>query len=188
MKIIVLAGGISPERYVSLASGTMIANNLIEMNHEVLLLDLYLGIDDISDINKLYKTKKDELYKYELTNEVPDLEKLMKDNNSTAFIGKNVIELCKQADIVFMALHGAIGENGKLQALFDLENIKYTGCNYEGCTLSMNKLLAKKLVKESNLKTPNYIIYNGENLEDVTLPCVIKPLSLGSSIGISIVF
>ena len=47
------------------------------------------------------------------------------------------------ADITFMAMHGCPGEDGKIQATFDLMGIKYTGPNSLGCALSMNKLVAK---------------------------------------------
>ena len=63
--------------------------------------------------------------------------------------GPNVIELCRMADITFVALHGSVGENGKLQAAFDLLGIKYTGCNSFGCALSMNKLVTKQIYKMS---------------------------------------
>lgn len=68
--------------------------------------------------------------------------------------GPNVIELCRMADITFVALHGSVGENGKLQAAFDLLGIKYTGCNSFGCALSMNKLVTKQIYKMSGVPTP----------------------------------
>ena len=67
---------------------------------------------------------------------------------------QNVIELCQMADITFMALHGSIGENGKLQATFDNLGIKYTGPNSLGCTLSMNKLVTKQIFKTNGVPTP----------------------------------
>ena len=49
-----------------------------------------------------------------------------------------VTDICKMADITFMGLHGSIGEDGKLQAMFDVLDIHYTGPNALSCTLSMN--------------------------------------------------
>ena len=61
-------------------------------------------------------------------------------------IGKNVIEICCSADLVFLALHGDIGENGKLQALFDIYGIQYTGTGYIGSLLAMDKALSKHMI------------------------------------------
>jgi len=65
----------------------------------------------------------------------------------------NVLEICKSADIVFNALHGDEGENGKLQAAFDLLNICYTGSGAQGCMLAMNKSLSKQLFRTRNLNS-----------------------------------
>ena len=119
MRIVVLAGGYSPERDVSLSSGSLIANALIKLGHDVLLLDLYEGIETEEDnYSDLFKNNK--IYEYKVSTDEPDLEELKrKNNNGNSLIGKNVLEICKYADIVFMALHGGIGENGQIQAVFD---------------------------------------------------------------------
>jgi D-alanine-D-alanine ligase len=96
------------------------------------------------------------------------------------------------ADIVFMALHGENGENGKLQAAFDLYGIKYTGSDYLSSAIAMNKELAKKMFLAAGIPTPKGISMTRENrLDDVTklplsLPCVVKPCCGGSSIGVTI--
>lgn len=188
MKIIVLAGGLSTERDVSLKTGTLVANSLIKSGHTVMLLDLYLGINN-KDIKPEYKTKDDKnIYTYKIPKHEPDLNKI-KIKKQTELIGKGVLELCKEADLVFIALHGADGENGKIQALFDIYGIKHTGTNYEGSLLSMNKELAKILVKENNILTPKWKVLNIKDIkkEEITLPCVIKPISEGSSVGVSLV-
>jgi len=192
MRVVVLAGGFSPERDVSLSSGALIANALIENGHDVLLLDLYLGQPDISKA-KFINNSSDVRYGYQVPSTEPDLELLKKESgNGSSLIGKNVIELCKAADAVFIALHGAIGENGQLQAVFDSFGIRYTGTGYIGSLLAMDKDIAKKLMLLNNIKTPNWHIYNIENSDisdfgNVTYPCVVKPCSCVSSIGVSIV-
>ena len=120
MKIAVLAGGYSPERDVSLSSGSLIANALTKLGHKVLLLDLYEGIEvESNDYENLFRD--DKTYEYKVNSAEPDLEELKrKNNNGNSLIGKNVLEICKYADIVFVALHGGIGENGELQAVFDI--------------------------------------------------------------------
>lgn len=190
MKIIVLAGGLSPERDVSLTSGSLIANSLIKSGYEVMLLDLYLGTNN-KEIPAEYKNKDSkELYSYKISKKEPNLEKLKQESpNKDILIGENVLELCTKADLVFMALHGGIGENGKLQALFDIYNVNYTGSSSEGSMLAMDKDLSKQIAKENGILTANWTTFksNEINEENIKVPCVVKPLSCGSSVGISIV-
>lgn len=187
MKIVVLAGGLSNERDVSLKTGEMVSKSLIRLGHKVLLLDLYLGIDDIYDIDRLFVANEDDINFHNVLECAPSLDEL-KMTYGDHLIGKNVIELCKYADLVFMGLHGSVGENGKVQALFDLLGIKYTGCNYEGSMLAMNKLLTKQLLDKNGVLTPKWISYDkNTNLDDIKLPCVVKLVDSGSSVGVYII-
>lgn len=177
MNIVVLAGGLSPEREVSLVSGTQIAKALIACGHKICLIDLYFGMDDIK---KLVFTNEIASFKqYTISKKAPD--SIISDK----VIGDNVIEACRLADAVYLALHGDIGENGKLQALLTLNNIKYTGSRYDGCYLSMNKNISKLIAKNNGIKTPNWCIneFNGK----LDFPCIVKPAGCGSSVGITIV-
>lgn len=188
MKVVVLAGGYSPERDVSLSSGSLIANALIENGHEVLLLDLYLGMEP-EQVRYLNRSST-ERFSYTVPSEAPDLEKLKRESgNGNSLIGRHVPELCREADMVFLALHGSIGENGQIQALFDVYGIPYTGSSYIGCLLAMDKDLSKKLMRYHGIRTPDWTIVdirNGEP-EVCKYPCVVKPCSCGSSVGVSIV-
>lgn len=186
MKIVVLAGGLSNERDVSLSSGSLISNALIELGHQVFMVDLFIGADDISEIDSLFIDNKcEKRYYYKVPDSEPDLNELMRKYNSAEFIGKNVLDICKAADIVFIALHGGIGENGKLQALFDIMGIKYTGTGSLGSALAMDKVIAKRLMQSENIKTPDFKVYTKESEIVFEYPCVIKPVSNGSSIGVS---
>jgi len=122
LNIVVLAGGYSPERDVSLSSGSLIANALMKTGHKVLMLDLYEGIDLEELSEEQYQTLfcDNKTYTYKVPSNEPNLEELRKNsNNGRSLIGKNVLELCKYSDIVFIALHGGIGENGQIQAMLD---------------------------------------------------------------------
>lgn len=193
MNILVLAGGLSPERDVSLTSGSLIANALVRCGHRVLLLDLYAGIETNEPYDSLFTDKADHTYKVSETE--PDLEavRAMYDNHG-ALIGKNVIELARFADVVFLALHGAMGENGQLQATFDAHGIAhYTGSGYIGSLLAMDKMLSKRLMEAESIPTPEWLSYDIEKdtpariAESVGFPCVVKPCACGSSCGVSIV-
>ena len=152
MRIVVLAGGLSTEREVSISSGTLVAEALRSKGHEVVLLDVFMGYEEnICDIDALFKQN----YSFTDGNSIgDDVEntitniKEAKENRldkTSRYIGRNVIEICAEADITFLALHGGEGENGQLQATLDLFGIKYTGSGYLGSALAMNKGLTKSM-------------------------------------------
>jgi len=193
MKIAVIAGGLCPERDVSLSSGSMIANALIENGHNVCLLDLYEGIQTPFDA-LFFDDKSGKRYFYAVPEQEPDLDALIKESgNDGSLIGKNVIEICKTVDLAFLALHGDIGENGKLQAVLDVFGAKYTGTGYIGSLLAMDKDVSKRLMRENNILTPpwQYVDMESEEFSEemgaISLPCVIKPCGCGSSVGVTMV-
>lgn len=197
MKIVVLAGGLSTERDVSFKTGEMVTKALRENGHQVILLDVFMGYSDKEeDLTGIFDRAEAVSVKVAAIPETaPDLEKVkaQRKDQSDNFFGPNVIELCRMADIVFMALHGENGENGKIQAAFDLFGIRYTGTGYLGSALAMNKGMAKQLFLENGIPTPRGTsLKRGEDaakIEDcgIHFPCVVKPCSGGSSIGVSIV-
>ena len=197
MKIVVLAGGLSTERDVSFKTGEMVTKALRENGHQVILLDVFMGYSDKEeDLTGIFDRAEAVSVKVAAIPETaPDLEKVkaQRKDQSDNFFGPNVIELCRMADIVFMALHGENGENGKIQAAFDLFGIRYTGTGYLGSTLAMNKGMAKQLFLENGIPTPRGTsLKRGEDAAKIEtcgihFPCVVKPCSGGSSIGVSIV-
>ena len=197
MKIVVLAGGLSTERDVSFKTGEMVTKALRENGHQVILLDVFMGYSDKEeDLTGIFDRAEAVSVKVAAIPETaPDLEKVkaQRKDQSDNFFGPNVIELCRMADIVFMALHGENGENGKIQAAVDLFGIRYTGTGYLGSALAMNKGMAKQLFLENGIPTPRGTsLKRGEDAAKIEtcgihFPCVVKPCSGGSSIGVSIV-
>lgn len=197
MRIVVLAGGLSTERDVSLASGAGICRTLKERGHEAFLLDVYLGFPYASNkLEEVFTLPDAGLSIAEgIKTTEPDLVavKASREDQSDCFLGPNVVEICRLADIVFMGLHGDVGENGKLQATFDILGIRYTGPNYLGSALAMDKGIAKQIFKMAGVPTPLGTTLKKENkgvaLSELglSLPVVIKPCSGGSSIGVYIV-
>lgn len=191
MKIVVLAGGNSPEREVSLSTGSVVANALMENGHEVMLVDLLLGNKSV-DLSFEYRTKEDKPYSFSVKKTAPDIDKLIKEYNITSVIGEGVIDVCKNADVVFNALHGGIGENGSIQTLFELYGIKYTGSNSVSSMLSMDKDLTKMIMDKVGVRNAKSAIIYSNNIDitlvnDLNYPLVVKPCSAGSSVGITIV-
>lgn len=190
MRIVVLAGGLSTERDVSISSGILVASALREKGHEVVLLDVFTGYEqNICDIDALFKQNYSFADKANVGETVSDLSEVRENrlNKSDRFIGTNVIEICSEADITFLALHGGEGENGQLQASLDLLGIKYTGTGYLGSALAMNKGLTKSVFVQNKINTPAGEIF--KSVEDAKswsiFPCVVKPCSGGSSVGIA---
>lgn len=189
MKIAVLAGGCSPERNVSLSSGALISAALIRRGHSVAYADVYLGIPGVDDVDALFTKVAPNVPRIEQAE--PDLDALKESNGGREeLIGDNILELCKAADVVFIALHGGMGENGQLQATLDNFAIKYTGSSYIGCLLSMDKDISKKIMIGEGIPVPTGITLKvGEPIpENTKLPAVVKPCSAGSSVGVSIVY
>ncbi len=190
MDILVLAGGLSTERDVSLTTGSMVARALREQGHNVVLTDLFFGYEgDLSDPKAVFAAAAaGELAG--VGTEVPDLDALRAARGDDSRIGPGVIRLAKAADIVFMGLHGQDGEDGTVQATFDLHGIRYTGSGYLGSALAMNKELAKTLFIRDGILTPRGLTLTRENRAravEVGLPCVVKPCSGGSSVATAIV-
>lgn len=198
MKIVVLAGGISTERDVSLSSGMKIYKALKSLGHQVILLDVYLGYEgelaDGSSASSVFELEKDWSEGISsIASTAPDIEavKAMRKDGGKSFFGPQVIALCQEADIVFLALHGENGENGKLQATFDLLGIRYTGTDYVSSALAMDKGLAKDLFVLHHVPTPMGVCDFTDMLqkkvpEQVPFPVVVKVCSGGSSVGVSI--
>lgn len=188
MKIAVVCGGLSNERDVSITSGSCVARALREKGHKVVLVDLYYGYSgDYTDPAELFEREQED-FRYCVAEETPDIEKMLADGDGSR-IGRNVIEICRAAEISFLALHGEDGENGKLQATFDMYGIKYTGSGYLGSAIAMNKELSKIMFRHNGINTPPGIVLEkgAKSHEDVGFPCVVKPCSGGSSVGTSIV-
>ncbi len=189
MKIVVLAGGTSTERDVSLSTGSMIYKALKGNGHQAVLLDVYLGYE--GDVQNIFEWDTDWASQTRAVSaENPDLDaiKALRKDGGKSFFGPNVLAICEQADCVFMALHGANGEDGKIQACFELMGIPYTGTDYVSSAMAMDKGITKDIFKAHGIPTPVGIrLKKGEQeTEKVPFPCVVKACCGGSSVGVCI--
>jgi len=189
MNIVVLAGGLSPERNVSLSSGVMVTNAFLARGHKAILVDLFLGLDSVPENPMDAFLSAKPIEKRTISEIAPDLEQLKQERKSglSDLVGNGVVELCRAADIVYLALHGADGENGRLQAFFDLHGIRYTGSPSLGCALAMDKWITKQLFLGENIPTPRgMLLKKGDPVPAFSFDCVVKPCCGGSSLGIAI--
>ena len=199
MKIVVLCGGISTERDVSLISGSKVFEAVKSRGHQALLLDVFLGykgeitddiftkdIDWFREIPEFAGEAGFSIGKRKL--DLSEVKALRKDKRKGEFFGPNVLEICRMADIVFLALHGDCGENGKIQAAFDLCGIKYTGTDSLSSALAMDKTLSKHIFVANGIQTPEYhVLQSAEDSFEPEYPSVVKVNSGGSSVGVYIV-
>lgn len=166
-KVLILFGGNSYEHEISCKSVNFIIKNIDTSKFDYKLVGIdynneWYEIDNLREINKNWKN-----------------------NNITKV--DNIIEYCKEFDVVFPMIHGNTGEDGKLQSLFELYNIKYVGCNSYSSIICYDKLLTKIFLEKYSIPQVSYIIYNDNlNLENIEYPVIIKPCKCGSSIGINI--
>ena len=189
MKVVVLAGGTSTERDVSLVSGSMIYKALKKNGHQAILVDVYLGYN--GDVTDIFEKDVDWAAQISAVSENnPDLDaiKALRADGDKNFFGPNVLHLCQSADAVFMALHGANGEDGKIQACFELMGIPYTGTDAVSSAMAMDKGITKDMFYAHNIPTPAGIrLKKGEiELRKVPYPCIVKACCGGSSVGVCI--
>lgn len=195
MDIVVLAGGLSPERQVSLVSGQSICGALRELGHRAVLVDMFLGLEswegawgDVFDAPDGLCTQE------EIKVEAPDLAavRASRPDRSKNLFGPGVLEVCKLADAVFLGLHGACGEDGRVQAAFDLLGVPYTGSGYLASGMAMNKAVAKQVMERVGVPTLPWreLVYKAEDIPRLTgelpLPAAVKSINGGSSLGLAL--
>lgn len=173
----VLMGGKSDEHDVSLASGKQVVSNLNPKKYESIpiIIDKNTGqwqLRNTSFIKRL-NTK---------------IDKKAKKTSTSSLISGSIFQypnLKKKPDVIFLALHGKYGEDGRIQGFLDFIGIPYTGCGCLSSAIGMDKIIFKKIIERDGLPTAKWSIYN----EKITIkyPCVVKPSDSGSSVGISII-
>ncbi len=187
LNIAVFLGGTSTEREVSLASGKAVVSALREAGHNAIPIDPALGIHQ--------PTSADELLPEGVHTTPPTQEELAK------LSPRNIIEcinssLLDDIDVVFLALHGEWGEDGKIQSLLEMRGIKYTGSDVMSSALTMDKSMTKVLMKHVGVQTGTWFMVNASSYDvreverrtkkEIGFPAVVKPNDQGSTVGLTI--
>ncbi len=195
MKIVVLGGGISTERQVSLVSATSVCRALRSLGHQAVFVDLYLGIEETDvSLEQLFDAPDGRCGQVGIEKTAPDLAavRASRKDQSDSRIGKNVLEICKLADCVYLGLHGQDGEDGKIQATLDMLGVPYTGSGPLGSGMAMDKAVAKRIMESCGVRTPAWqeLSYTAEQIpalaEMLPVPCAVKVVGGGSSIGVAL--
>jgi D-alanine-D-alanine ligase len=184
LKILVLAGGTSREREVSLNTGKAIAVGLQAQGHAVKMIDTGDGRNLLSTATSGALANG--------TSSYGSSESTVATNSALAFVPADYREF----DCVFIALHGGIGENGTLQALLDLAGIPYTGSGVLASALAMDKYRAKLLFDSVGIPTPRTVFYGDEDSAvrfckesgkgEIEFPIIVKPNAEGSTVGLTL--
>ena len=187
MKIIVLMGGESAERRVSLSSGETVAKALAERGHEVLKVDL---IDPVR-----IAPAKVALFQESVGEKPPELSDLPR------FTPRRLAALLEtldrqRPDLIFPMLHGGMGEDGRLQAALEMVGLPFVGSGSLASALAMNKPKAKCLFRSVGVPTPEELLIPCDQAEAESVaemisqsfdfPVVMKPDALGSAVGLFI--
>jgi D-alanine-D-alanine ligase len=196
MRITVFLGGTSSERDVSLASGLRIIDALRGRGHAVAAVDPASGpLDAAAEL--ALRTRKVDVAP-------PSLDELARLGKGGAFAtGLAELPEVRDADLVFLALHGGYGEDGTVQALLDLAGVRYTGSGHLASALAMDKDLTKTVLRAAGVDTADWaMVRDGagvgpggaslpEFLADVEsrlgLPLIVKPSKQGLTMGLSLV-
>ena len=172
MRVVVLLGGVSEERDVSLASGCQVADALRQSGHDVVTFDPADGALSRADEAEI------------LASGVRSLPPADIDPIGASGTAISTREEILAADVVFPALHGGMGEDGTLQALLDFGDITYAGSGMLGCALSMDKDVTKRILRDAGIPTPDWLVNPTaeEAIERLGLPLIAKPVAGGSSV------
>ncbi|MGD9555157.1 MAG: D-alanine--D-alanine ligase [Arcobacteraceae bacterium] len=178
MKIAIVFGGSSYEHEISIVSS--IAMKEVLKNELV-----YIFCDQNRDFFEIpQKIIKSKLFS---SGEYTKCDKLFIGKNGffkKSMLGQKAIAF----DVVLNLTHGGDGEDGVLASLFEFFKIPFIGPRVEACSVSSHKFLTKGYAKSVNVKTIDYAFYTkGDTIEVPSFPVIIKPVRLGSSIGVSIV-
>lgn len=181
MNIAIVFGGISFEHEISIVSSIAL-KDILENDITYIFLDknrsfYHIPINEIK--STLFSSGK---YK--------SFDKLYIGENGFFKKGKFLSKEKKiDFDVVLNLSHGGDGEDGILASLFEFYNIPYISPRVEACTVSSNKFLTKGYAKSLGVQTLPYKYFTRvDDIKIDTFPCIVKPIKLGSSIGVSIVY
>jgi D-alanine-D-alanine ligase len=181
MKIAVLFGGTSDERDVSIASAAQIIPVLRALGHQVFAVDTASG--------RLRPAQEQKLLTAAVAAAPPSDTEITRVRGAALALSPGAVDF-READVVFLALHGGAGEDGRIQAMLDLAGMAYTGSNHIASAAAMDKDLSKRLFRSAGVPTPDWMMAPADvDAVGAALgwPVVVKPNKQGSTVGLSVV-
>lgn len=192
MRIAMLMGGANTERDVSLASGAEVASALRAAGHEVANVDIAHEVDRTDGVDELFTTEDPPGWEPDVDRLPPTAAEIdaLRELYPHTVLAPGVIDVCRHADLVYPLVYSDEGEGGYIQAVLELCDLPYVGPDPLGCSISFDKLTAKRLCRDAGLATPEWCIVGADDSTDdvqVDGPWVVKPVRGGSTIGVAIV-
>ncbi len=181
MKIAVLFGGTSEERDVSIASAAQVIPVLRSLGHDVFAVDTATG--------RLPPPEERKMLEASVAAEPPSSKDIADMRGRATALSAAAFSI-QDVDVVFLALHGGAGEDGRIQAMLDLAGLTYTGSNHIASAAAMDKDLSKRLFRSVGVPTANWMMAPAK-ADDVSKhlkwPVIVKPNKQGSTVGLSVV-
>ena len=182
MKVTVLTGGTSSERDVALASAVQVVTALRKVGHEVAVVDTARG----------YVPEADEpaMLGGAVGTEPPSIEHLRELERGLLLSGLASMPVVRDADVLFLCLHGGRGEDGTIQTLLEMVGVPYTGSGRLGSGVTMDKDLSKRLFRLAGVPTADWVMAPTARdvvAREIGWPAVVKPSKQGSTVGLTIV-
>ncbi|HAY33935.1 MAG TPA: D-alanine--D-alanine ligase [Bacteroidetes bacterium] len=191
LNIVLITGGPSSEREVSVSSSKSIYKALTESGHNVTVID---------PVNGKIPVSADEIFKNAVKKDSPEFKEIddLRISSNRKILDCINSDIFDNIDIVFLGVHGKFGEDGRLQNLLELRGMKYTGSGVFASALAMDKDVSKIILRQAGILTPEWIALSKSyptDLEELnkkinstlSYPCVVKPNDEGSTVGLSIV-
>ncbi|HEV8198071.1 MAG TPA: D-alanine--D-alanine ligase [Gemmatimonadales bacterium] len=177
-----MTGGTSSERDVAIASAVQIVRALRSRGHAVAVVDTARGYIPESDESHLLSGT--------VGKEPPALEELVGLERGLLLSGLASLPVIRNAEVIFLALHGGRGEDGTIQAVLDVMGVPYTGSGALGSALAMDKDVAKRLFRTADILTADWMMTPATAEEAgrrLGWPLVVKPSKQGSTVGLTVV-
>jgi D-alanine-D-alanine ligase len=181
VRIAVLFGGTSEERDVSIASAGQVVPALRGRGHEVCAVDTATG--------RLVPPDERRLLTAGVAPHPPSAGEIASVRERAIDLSPVAFDI-RDVDVVFLALHGGAGEDGRMQAMLDLAGVAYTGSNHLASSAAMDKDLSKRLFRSVGVPTADWVmapVTAAAVADALGWPVVVKPNKQGSTVGLSVV-
>ena len=185
MNICVFTGGSSSEREVAFATASQVVPALRERGHEVTVVDTVTGVLDLAQEARLLVA--------DVAAAPPSgdaVAGLAAQERSILLGGLLDDPVVRQAEVVFLALHGGSGEDGTIQTVLDMAGVRYTGAGPLGSGVAMDKDLSKRLFLQAEVPTAAWLmapVAAGTVDLELDWPVIVKPSRQGSTVGLTLV-
>ena len=182
MRVTVLTGGTSSERAVALASAVQVVAALRARGHDVAVVDTARGYIPEADESSALAGA--------VGTEPPPLAQLRMLERGVLLSGLANVPVVRDADVLFLALHGGRGEDGTIQALLEVTGVPYTGSGRLGSAMAMDKDISKRLFRLGGVPTADWLMAPATATDvaaRIGWPAVVKPCKEGSTVGLSVV-